>query len=105
MSLIVTDRVKTTRAVQTPGLIIRSKHTVLTASSPADSSVSHSLDDQELCGSGVWLGAGCWSDGRGSAGDQTAEQNQVISHSIKACGNLVLGSCSRLVPGRRLLAA
>ena len=39
--LIVHDRVTFIRAAQTPGLIIPSKPTVLSASSPADSSVSH----------------------------------------------------------------
>ena len=42
MSVIVQDRVSMIiRAEQTPGLIIYSKHTVCSDSSPADSSVSH----------------------------------------------------------------
>ena len=40
-SVVVTYRVTSIRAAQTPGLIIVSKHTVLYASSPADSSVTH----------------------------------------------------------------
>uniref|UniRef100_G3PB66 Uncharacterized protein n=1 Tax=Gasterosteus aculeatus TaxID=69293 RepID=G3PB66_GASAC len=39
--LIVTDRVISIIAVQTPGLIIVSKHTVITVSFPPDSSVTH----------------------------------------------------------------
>uniref|UniRef100_G3NAL7 Uncharacterized protein n=1 Tax=Gasterosteus aculeatus TaxID=69293 RepID=G3NAL7_GASAC len=39
--LIVTDRVTSIRADQTPGLIIVSKHTVSTVSFPPDSSVTH----------------------------------------------------------------
>uniref|UniRef100_G3PB47 Uncharacterized protein n=1 Tax=Gasterosteus aculeatus TaxID=69293 RepID=G3PB47_GASAC len=39
--LIVTDRVTFIRASQTPGLIIVSKHTVITVSFPPDSSVTH----------------------------------------------------------------
>uniref|UniRef100_G3PB51 Uncharacterized protein n=1 Tax=Gasterosteus aculeatus TaxID=69293 RepID=G3PB51_GASAC len=39
--LIVTDRVTFIRAVQNPGLIIVSKHTVFTVSFPPDSSVTH----------------------------------------------------------------
>ena len=39
-SVIVTEKVTSIRAAQTPGLIIPSKHRV-SASSPADSSVTH----------------------------------------------------------------
>uniref|UniRef100_G3N6E1 Uncharacterized protein n=1 Tax=Gasterosteus aculeatus TaxID=69293 RepID=G3N6E1_GASAC len=39
--LIVTDIVTSIRASQTPGLIIVSKHTVITVSFPPDSCVTH----------------------------------------------------------------